>query len=129
MTIEIIDLIPDSRWGVIFKDEGAWRAGLYRPEFTRHEDITMMEKHTCPELFVCIGGRTGLLLKNGVEERVVTLEQNQALMVTDYHNGFSIDPEGYFLVIERTIFSTDYINRSTGAFIKRVDVKPEGPVT
>ncbi|MBN2077916.1 MAG: hypothetical protein JW838_03065 [Spirochaetes bacterium] len=44
-------------------------------------------------------------------------------MVTDYHNGFTIDPGGHFLVIERTDFTTEYIDRSNGAFIRRVEVK------
>lgn len=125
MDQDIATLIPDSRWSVIFRDSGAWRVGLYRPEAKRQEDIAMLEKHTCPELFVCLQGRTGLVLKNSSEERIVELAPNQALMVTEYHNGFSIDPEGYFLVVERTTFTTEYIDRITGGLIKKIDVKED----
>jgi hypothetical protein len=125
MDIEIMSLVPDSRWSVIFRDGGSWRAGLYRPESARQEDVTVLEKHTCPELFVCLQGRAGLILKNGSEEMIVELAPHQALMVSEHHNGFTIDPEGYFLVIERTAFTTEYIDRNTGAFIKKVEVKEE----
>ena len=125
MNIDITTLHPDALWSVIFKDEGSWRAGIYRPETAGADPIEILEKHTCPELFLCLGGRMGLLLKQGAEERVIELGPHQAVMVSDYHNGFSIDPDGYFLVVERTAFSTEYIDRKTGKFLKRVDVKPE----
>jgi hypothetical protein len=124
MNIEPTTLHPDTLWSVIFRDEGNWRAGIYRPECAGPEQIDILEKHTCPELFVCLGGRMGLLLQSGREEQAIELEPHQAVMVADYHNGFAVDPEGFFLVVERTVFSTDYIERKTGKFIKRVDVKP-----
>lgn len=125
MNIDITALVPDSRWSVIFRDSGSWRAGLYRPESARQEDVTVLEKHTCPELFVCLQGKAGLVLKSGTDEHIVELAPNQALLVTEHHNGFAIDPEGYFLVIERTAFTTEYIDRRTGASIKKVQVKEE----
>ncbi len=125
MNIDITTLLPDSRWSVIFRDDGSWRAGLYRPEAGRPEDVTMLEKHTCPELFVCLQGRAGLVLKEGNDEQIVEMAPHQALLVSEYHNGFSIDPGGYFLVIERTAFTTEYIDRKTGAFIKKVEVKED----
>ncbi len=125
MDIDITTLAPGSRWSVIFRDSGSWRAGLYRPDSERHEDVTVLEKHTCPELFVCLQGRAGLILKNGNEERIVEMVPHQALMVSEYHNGFAIDKDGYFLVIERTAFTTEYIDRKTGVFIKKVEVKED----
>ncbi len=125
MDIDIASLMPDSRWSVIFRDSGFWRAGLYRPETARQEDVSVLEKHTCPELFVCLQGKAGLVLKNGAAEQIVELAPHQAIMVSEYHNGFVIDPEGYFLVIERTAFTTEYIDRKSGAFIKKVEVRED----
>jgi len=39
------------------------------------------------------------------------LSPNQVIMVTEWHNGFIIDPKGYFIVVERTDFSTEYVTR------------------
>ncbi|MBP7738621.1 MAG: hypothetical protein KA369_21785 [Spirochaetes bacterium] len=125
MNIDITALLPNSRWSVIFRDSGSWRAGLYRPEAARPEDVTVLEKHTCPELFVCLQGRAGLVLKNDDGETIVEMAPHQALLVSEYHNGFSIDPGGYFLVIERTAFTTEYIDRATGVFMKKVEVREE----
>jgi len=46
--------------------------------------------------------------------------------VTGYHNGYAIDPEGFFLVVERTDFSTEYADRGTGEIVKRVTVGNPG---
>ena len=124
MKIDITTLQPEKLWSVIFTDEASWRAGIYRPESAGPDEIDIHEKHTCPELFVCLGGRMGLLVSDGREERAIRLEPHQAVMVSEFHNGYSIDPDGYFLVVERSAFSTEYIDRKTGNFLKRVDVKP-----
>jgi hypothetical protein len=119
----IITLFPDTIWNVIYKDEGNWRVGLYKPDSARHEDISILEKHTCPELFVCQQGRMGLVVKEGPDETIMELDPGQAVLVKGYHNGFAIDKEGYFLVVERTAFTTEYIERDSGRFIKKVEVK------
>ncbi|MBN2158289.1 MAG: hypothetical protein JW807_02760 [Spirochaetes bacterium] len=119
---DITTLRPESLWQVIFKDAGSWRAGLYRPEATGPEDINTLEKHSCPELFICLGGRMGLILKDAEGEHIAEFQPNQALMIEDYHNGFAIDPVGYFLVVERTSFTTEYIDRKTGNCINIVTV-------
>jgi hypothetical protein len=122
MAQDITTLTADSRWKVIFSDPGAWRVGLYRPEHDAAEKVDVLEKHTCPELFVCMEGKAGLVLKDGAEERVVELGPGEALLVTGYHNGFAVDPSGWFLVVERTDFETEYADRATGAIVKRVTV-------
>lgn len=122
MTNDIMTLTADSRWKVIFSDPGSWRVGLYRPEHDAATKVDVLEKHTCPELFVCMNGRTGLIVKDGTKEEVLALDPGQALLVTGYHNGYAIDPAGYFLVVERTDFSTEYADRETGAIVKRVTV-------
>jgi hypothetical protein len=93
--------------------------GVYRPESTSPGEIVTLEKHSCPELFICQGGRTGLLIGSGSGERAVEMEPNEAVLVTDYHNGYVIEPGGYFLVVERTSFTTEYIDRSTLAVVDR----------
>jgi len=113
MNDEIITVKPDGRWHVPFIDEGNWRVGVYSPEAAGPGDITRLERHTCPELFICMTGRTGLLLSDGYAERSVILRPHEALVVKDYHNGFSVDEGGYFLVVERTSFSTEYVERGT----------------
>ena len=111
------------RWTVPFSDEGYWRLGIYNPEFTSPNEITILEKHSCPELFICRKGRMGLIVGTGEHEKVITLADGEAMLVSDYHNGFRIDEGADFIVVERTAFSTEYIERNTGKVIKRVDVK------
>jgi hypothetical protein len=118
-----IFLQSTERWTVPFSDDGYWRLGIYNPEFTSQNEITILEKHTCPELFICRKGRMGLIIGTGAQEKVITLADGEAMLVSDYHNGFRIDDGADFIVVERTAFSTEYIERSTGKVIKRVDVK------
>lgn len=119
MKEQIFRIQPEGRWHVPVADEGSWRMGVYRPENTSSSSITVLEKHSCPELFVCQGGRMGLILGFGADEHPVEMEPDQAVLVTGFHNGFSIDPAGYFLVVERTSFSTEYIDRKTGTVVER----------
>ncbi|HPN14431.1 MAG TPA: hypothetical protein PLA65_20405 [Spirochaetota bacterium] len=126
MEKDITSLVADSRWNVIFSDPGSWRVGLYRPEHDAAGKVEVLEKHSCHELFVCMGGKTGLIVKNGMEEEILELAPGQALLVTGYHNGYAIDPEGFFLVVERTDFSTEYADRGTGEIVKRVTVGNPG---
>jgi hypothetical protein len=114
---------PSRRWEVFSSDRGYWRTGLYRPEATSPADITEFEKHSCPELFICLGGRAGLVVSDGGKETMVEFGPGEELLVTDYHNGFQIDPGAYFLVVERTEFSTEYMDRLTGKSIRRVEVE------
>lgn len=117
-----LNLAPESRWHVPFQDPGSWRTGIYRPEFSSPDEIKVLERHTCPELFVCMKGRMGLLIKGESGEEIIEIEPDQAIFVTGSHNGFAIDPEGFFLVVERTSFSTEYKDRKTGALIETVTV-------
>jgi hypothetical protein len=114
MNTSITPLFPDSLWSVLFKDNGHWRVGIYRPECGEPDDIDILERHTCPELFVCLGGRMGIVVGTGAEERIAEMEPNQALLVMDYHNGFAIDPSGYFLVVEHR-----RAGEKSGSYIRR----------
>ncbi len=126
MENDTITLLPDSRWQVIFSDPGFWRVGLYRPEHDSAGKVEVLEKHSCPELFVCMGGKAGLIVKNGAEEKTLEFDPGQALLVTGYHNGYAGDPAGFFLVVERTDFSTEYADRGSGEIVKRVTVGNPG---
>lgn len=110
-----ISIIPDVRWKVPFEDSGFWRTGIYRPEFKCEKEIQVLERHSCPELFLCMNGRMGLVIRDEGGERTIVVEPGQALNVTGFHNGFSIDPAGYFFVVERTAFETIFIDRASGA--------------
>lgn len=114
MKQRITTLRAGTRWQVPFADDGFWRSGIYKPEFHSPDEIDELEKHSCPELFLCCGGTMGLLVSDGTREEVLYLEPGQALEVTDYHNGFCVDPKGWFFVVERTDFATEYIDRITG---------------
>lgn len=117
---QIVKLLSSERWVVPFQDSGFWRIGIYIPEFTSPEQISVLEKHSCPELFICRKGRMGLVLGLGDDERILTLDDGESVLVTDYHNGFRID-DGDFLVIERTSFKTEYVERKTGKLINVIE--------
>lgn len=116
-----IVLASANRWTVPFADSSYWRLGIYNPEFSSPDEITILEKHSCPELFICRKGRMGLVIGSGNRECIVELSDGEAIMVTDYHNGFRIEESGDFLVVERTVFTTEYIDRMTGKLIRVVE--------
>lgn len=119
-TIETLQ--PDALWRVVFSDEGHWRMGLYRPEATAPDAIDTLERHTCPELFIASGGRAGLVVSDGAHERVITLNAGEAVLIHDFHNGFRVDHEAFFYVIERTSFTTQYRDRRSGEITRTVQV-------
>ncbi len=108
---EVKSLSPEGKWSVPYQDDGYWRTGIYLPEFDTPGAITRLEKHSCPELFVCLNGKMGLLLMSEGRERSVELDHGDSLLVTEYHNGYRIDQRGFFLVVERTDFTTEYVDR------------------
>ncbi len=122
MKIPSVTLEPEGRWHIPFSDYGYWRTGVYAPEFRSPAEITVLEKHTCPELFICASGRAGLLVKKGSEEITVELARGDAVLVEDYHNGYLLEEGSFFIVVERTSFATEYVDRVSGAVIKTVTV-------
>ncbi|MCP4134011.1 MAG: hypothetical protein GY754_23775 [bacterium] len=122
MKNKITKTAPNTRWHVAFEDSGYWRTGIYKPECNSVEEIQELEKHTCPELFLCCGGKMGLLVSDGSNEEIIHMEPGEAIELTEYHNGFAVDPEGYFFVVERTDFSTEYMDRKNREIIRRVTV-------
>ena len=61
----------------------------------------------------------GLVVRSESGEDVKTLAPGEAAFITEHHNGFCASPDGYFIVAERTSFSTEFIDRATGAFLRR----------
>jgi hypothetical protein len=116
-----VNLFPGSQWEVLFEDTGRWRMGLYRPDALSCEGVETLEKHSCPELFICAGGRAGLVLFDGEREHCVDFQPHEAMMVSQHHNGYRIDAGAFFYVVERSSFSTEYIDRKTWKYIRRVE--------
>jgi len=109
-------------WKVVYSDEGAWRAGIYRPAASCAAEIKELEKHSHPELFVCMEGPAGLVIDDGAGETGIVLFPGESLLVSGYHNGFRASEHGFFLVIERTEFTTEYIDRATKRHLRSVRV-------
>lgn len=105
-------LNPNQRWQIIAQDGTNWRVGIYNPEYTNADEITQYERHTCPELFICVGGRCGLLILMDTYEKELILYPQQAIVVTHYHNGFKVDKEGFFIVVEQIDFETEFLPRN-----------------
>lgn len=101
----------NDRWTIIAQDEKYWRVGIYHPEFSSPDEINVLEKHSCPELFICVNAPCGLLLCSGEKEIQHILQPQEAIFVTEYHNGFKVDPHGYFIVVEQTDFTTEFKER------------------
>ena len=119
MADSFFSINPDERWKIIAQDPGQWRIGIYRPEYTAESEIRELEKHTCPELFICAAGKMGLVVRSERGEEVKLLSPGEAAFVEGHHNGFCASADGYFIVAERTSFSTEFIDRATGAFLRR----------
>jgi hypothetical protein len=117
----IRNIMTDEKWRVLFQDSGFWRVGIYRPEHISPADITMLERHTCPELFICVDGEAGLLIIEDGAEKTLEMNHGEAFLAEGLHNGYSIDGKGFFIIVERTKFTTEYIERATGMVVKRVE--------
>ncbi len=122
MKKKIVPLVPGARWEVYALDAGQWRSGMYLPEFMSGDEVDVLERHSCPELFICVGGRMGLVTWDGARETRIEFNPHDSLMVEDYHNGFRIDEGGFFIVVERTSFVTEYIDRRSRKFLRQVSV-------
>lgn len=103
--------VDAARWQVLCGDTAHWRVGLYAPELASREQVTELERHDCPELFLLLSGRLTLVLSTGGgKAREVALEIGKPVLVTSPHNGYCPDGAhtGRALVIERDQFHTEY---------------------
>ncbi len=103
----------DKIWQVACGDSGHWRCGFYSPEFSTADDITELEEHDCPELFMLVEGRVNLLLSDDSGEHILELLPLKPVLVTCRHSGFCPDGahSGSCIVIERDVFTTTYTRR------------------
>jgi len=99
-----------SRWQVLCGDAEHWRIGVYSPAAARADQLTELERHTCPELFWLLEGRLTLLLAGPGGLRELPLEPGHPVLVTAPHDGFCPDGPhtGRALVVERDSFATEY---------------------
>jgi hypothetical protein len=111
MSYRVCDLKTTERWKVLFRDKNVWLAGLYVPEFTHRDEISLLEKHDAPELFYLIDGNVTLVLGSEDGTVDVPLDKNQAIFVGTWHNAYR--PMGGFglvLVVERDGVKTEFKN-------------------
>lgn len=115
----LLDIRSGERWQVACGDEGHWRVGYYSPSTTRPDDLTELERHDCPELFMLVSGRLGLLLVENGATRELMLEAGRPTLVTAPHAGFCPDGPhtGVAIVVERDAFDTEY--RSVADWIRQ----------
>lgn len=100
---------PGVRWQVVCGDAGHWRAGIYAPAEARIEDVTELERHDCPELFLLIQGRMTLVLADGTGVRELPLEPGRPVLVESPHSAYCPDGPhtGVAFVVERDAFLTE----------------------
>lgn len=110
---ELLSYAEGERWRVLCGDEDHWRLGIYSPSKSAPEQVTELEWHDCPELFLLIGGEVSLLLRDEQGERVLRLEPRKPALITCFHTGFCPNGAhtGTCLVIERDAFKTVYKTR------------------
>lgn len=96
-------------WRVPFRDKGKWLLGVYRPKFTGRSEISKLEKHAGPELFLFVKGKVNLVVKEKGRTRDVALREGEALVTDAWHSGYRPGGgEGICLVIEREGNPTRY---------------------
>lgn len=110
----LLNIKPKKRWQVICGDKKHYRIGIYSPEYTRSDEIKILEKHDCPEFFMLIKGKLSLLIIDDKgNEKIIELEPLKPIFVEGWHNGFSPDGKfkGVSIVVERDEFTTIYKTR------------------
>ncbi len=109
--MKIIDANSRERWKVLFEDPGRWRIGLYRPEFKSLDEISYLEKHDRPELFLLLSGKIVLVVQNEGMDNVqeIELRKDKLYIVEEWHNGYRPGGcEGIALVVEAYDTTTIY---------------------
>ncbi|MBN2360769.1 MAG: hypothetical protein JXR83_15045 [Deltaproteobacteria bacterium] len=101
---------PDNVWHVVCGDDDHWRVGYYAPASTSADQLSELERHTCPELFVLQRGRLTLLLASDGKLQELPLQLGVPVLVTAPHSGYCPDGPhtGVALVVERDQFATEY---------------------
>jgi hypothetical protein len=97
-------------WQVLCGDTKHWRSGIYSPSFSKKEEVTELEMHTCPELFILIEGKVILVLEEKGKIKELNLEYGKPVMINTWHNAYCPDGvhTGKVFVVERDEFITEY---------------------
>lgn len=107
--LNVIEIEAKRRWEVVFRDGDSWQLGVYVPENESIDDVKILEKHDCPEMFYLVRGRIVLVLSSGDELEEVEMEEGKIYIVECWHNAYR--PEGspgVALVVERPSVKTEY---------------------
>lgn len=102
--------LPGERWQVLCGDQNHWRVGVYSPSDSNAAQITELEKHDCPELFLLMTGRVVLVIAENSGTREIELEPGKPVLVQSPHSGYCPDGPhtGTAFVVERDAFDTEY---------------------
>lgn len=99
-------------WQVLCGDDGHWRAGIFSPAQTAASELSELELHDCPELFLLISGALTLVIADHSADalRELPLEAGRPVLVSAPHGGFCPDGphSGRAFVVERDRFTTTY---------------------
>ena len=102
-------------WQVLCGDADHWRAGVYSPARTTAAEVSELERHDCPELFLLLWGRLTLVcFRDGCVEEL-ELEPFRPVLISAPHAGFCPDGPhtGRAFVVERDSFATEYREPNT----------------
>jgi len=104
-----LDVSRGVRWQEVCGDEGRWRVGIYSPGESRPGEVTQLERHDCPELFLLVEGRLTLVLAREGELIELPLEPLRPVLVTAPHGAYCPGGPhtGVALVVERDAFDTE----------------------
>jgi len=98
-------------WNPLFRDKKNWLFGYFKPTARSLEELTYLELHKYPELFLLVKGRIVLTLKKNKNSRIEELElkPGEVVIVNCWHNGYALEPDSVSLVIERPVNPTKKI--------------------
>ena len=96
------------RWQVVF-EEGNWLCGIYQPENKSLADVSKLEKHDAPELFLLVRGEiTMVISKDGKNLEEYRLKPGEVFITNQWHNAYS-EGGGRAMVIEKCGVKTEFI--------------------
>jgi len=112
---EVLSADPGREWQVLCGDCGHWRLGIYSPPFSSRQELTRLERHSCPELFLLLSGEIVLVVaemsSGGPELREIPLALGKPVLITQPHAGYCPCGRhtGTAVVVERDEFETHYL--------------------
>lgn len=112
---KLISAKPGKKFQVLAGDKNHWRVGLGSPAFDRRDQITELEKHSCPEMFLLLKGNVTMVMDDGKGERELILKPMKPVMVSCWHRSYCPDGPhtGMVLIVERDDIRTVFRPRLT----------------